>query len=49
MFFRRRLATVQHQITWVAAVAKSESWPIVVSEYVYFPQRLLFILQMLDV
>jgi hypothetical protein len=34
MSFRRR-ATVQPPTTWAAAaVAKSESWPIVVSEYV---------------
>jgi hypothetical protein len=45
----RRPPTVQHPTIWAAAVVKSESWPIVVSEYVYFLQRLLFILQMLDV
>jgi hypothetical protein len=49
MFFRRR-ATVQLPATWAAAVAKSESWPIVVSEYVLFSAASSsFILQMLDV
>jgi hypothetical protein len=32
----RRLATAQLPTDWAAAVAKSESWPIVVSEFVYF-------------
>jgi hypothetical protein len=46
----RRLATAQLPTTWAAAVAKSESWPIVVSEYVYsLAASSSFILQMLDV
>jgi hypothetical protein len=45
----RRPATAQLPTTQVAAVAKSESWPIVVSEYVCFCRSVFFLLQMLDV